>query len=322
MSRHMIAEMTLCRAFVAFAAAILAGCGDDGPLGGAGEGGAGGNGGAPNLDFEAGGDRPVLVRVPPGYDAATPAPLVILLHGYGASGGLEDVYFELSGAALERGAVFAAPTGTMDTLGRPFWNATDACCNFDGTDIDDMGYLIGLSEEIAGAVSIDPKRVYFVGHSNGAFMSHQLACEHADTVAAIAVLAGALTGDTGLCQPSEPVSVLHIHGTLDDTILYEGGTNVGDFSTTITDGPPYPGAVDTVARWALVDGCNAPPQSGSPIDLDVIIEGSETVVDAYGGCDAATGVELWTIQGGSHIPVFSDAIGGTLMDWLLAHPKG
>lgn len=310
-------------AAVGAAALLFSGCGDESPAGGGGEGGTGGAGGAaPSLDFEAGGDRPVLVRVPASYDPATPAPLVILLHGYGASGGLEDVYLELSGAALERGAVFAAPTGTTDSLGRPFWNATDACCNFDGTDVDDLGYLIGLREEIGETIKLDPKRIYFVGHSNGGFMSHQVACEHADAVAAIVVLAGALTNDTTSCDPSEPVSVLQIHGTADDTILYDGGTNVGDFSTTVTDGPPYPGAVATVTRWAEVDGCSATPDAGAPIDLDVTLDGAETNVDDYPGCDAGTGVELWTIQGGSHIPVFADTIGGVIMDWLLAHPKG
>jgi polyhydroxybutyrate depolymerase len=299
--------------------ALYVGCGDDQTaVGGAGGGGAGG---APSLDFEAGGDRPVLVQVPPDYDDATPAPLVILLHGYGAGGGLEDVYLELSSAALERGAVFAAPDGTRDSLNRPFWNATDTCCNFDDVDVDDNAYLMGLVDEISSALSIDPQRVYFVGHSNGGFMAHQIACRNADRVAAIVVLAGALTNDTTACAPSEPVSVLQIHGTLDDTILYEGGTNVGDFSTTIEDGNPYPGAQATVARWVTVDECNATASEGDPLDLDIMIEGAETTVDQYSGCAAGTGVELWSIVGGSHIPVFSDFIGGRFMDWLLAHPK-
>ena len=40
--------------------------------------------------------------VPRGYDPAHPAPLVILLHGYGASGELQDAYFGLGKLADER----------------------------------------------------------------------------------------------------------------------------------------------------------------------------------------------------------------------------
>ena len=38
---------------------------------------------------------------------------------------------------------------------------------------------------------IDPKRVYIIGHSNGAFMAHRLAHDHSGTIAAIVSLAGA-----------------------------------------------------------------------------------------------------------------------------------
>ncbi|MFO0552276.1 MAG: PHB depolymerase family esterase [Polyangiaceae bacterium] len=298
--------------------AVLAACGDDtsasGAGGGGGQGGAGGEGGGPNLDFQAGGDRPVTVHVPPGYDPTTPAPLVVLLHGYGASGDLEDVYLDVSTAARDRGVVFAAPTGTPDLVGRAFWNATDACCNFDGLDVDDEGYLMGLVDEIAMTVEIDPKRVYFIGHSNGAFMSHRLACNHADRIAGIVTLAGALSTDLTACEPSEPVSVLHVHGTADDTILFDGG--VLDMS-----GIAYPGAEATIERWAEVDGCDPTPTSLEPIDLDFGIDGAETTVTEWGNCGSDTAVELWAIQGGGHIPILGDFGGARFLDWLLTHPK-
>lgn len=297
-------------------AMFAAACSDDSPAtGGQGQGGQGGDGGgggpAVNLDFVAGGDRPVNVRVPPGYDEGEPAPLIILLHGYGASGGLQDVYLEMSGASLERGVVFAAPDGTLDSLDRRFWNATDACCNFDDIEVDDDAYLMGLVDEIQGKLAIDPKRIFFAGHSNGAFMSHRLACDHADQIAAILSLAGALALDTSLCQPSEPVSVLQIHGTADDTIHYEGGTNIGN---------EYPGVEVTIGTWVDRDGCSEESE-GDALDLDIMIEGNETSVTRHEGCDGDKVVELWSIAGGGHIPPFGDSIGGVLVDWLLAHPK-
>lgn len=299
-------------------ATTMAACSDDGPGaggqggGGASEGGLGGGGAAPDLDFSAGGDRPVLVRVPASYDADSPAPLIVLLHGYGASGGLEDVYLELSSAALERGAVFVAPDGTPDSLGRRFWNATDACCNFEDIEVDDDAYLMGLVSEIEGKLSIDPKRIFFAGHSNGGFMSHRLGCDHADRIAAVLSLAGAMASDTSLCQPSEPVSVVQIHGTADDTIFYEGGSNIGD---------PYPSVDVTIGTWVERDGCSD-ETAAAPLDLDIMIDGSETSVTRHEGCAAdSVVVELWSIAGGGHIPPFGDSIGGVLVDWLLAHPK-
>ena len=77
------------------------------------------------------GRGPVTVNVPPSYDPSIPAPLIILLHGYGGSSGLEtESYFQLTPVSDERGFLYAYPDGTVDPVGSRFWNDTDACCNF------------------------------------------------------------------------------------------------------------------------------------------------------------------------------------------------
>ena len=100
---------------------------------------------------------------------------------------------------------------------------------------------------------MDPKRIYLVGHSNGAFMSHRMACDDAGQIAAIVSLAGATFQDATKCKPSEPVSILDIHGDADDTVLYDGGT-VND---------PYPSEMETLAHWQVYDKC-APGPGGRP----------------------------------------------------------
>ena len=130
-----------------------------------------------------GGARPVQLYVPTSYSDAKPAPLLILLHGYGAGGLIEDLYLNLRASAEKYGLLYAHPDGTTDKKGNKFWNATDACCDFDKTNVDDSKYLSGLVVEIEARYKVDPKRVYFIGHSNGAFMSYRMACEHADMVA-------------------------------------------------------------------------------------------------------------------------------------------
>ncbi len=274
----------------------------------------------PIPDFVVGGSRPVTVRVPPSYTGEMAAPLVILLHGYGATGFLEDTYLEYSTVALERGAFFAAPDGTPDSKGRDFWNATDACCNFEGADVDDSSYLIGLVDAISAQVRIDPRRVYFTGHSNGAFMSHRMACEHADRIAAIVTLAGVLQLDTSQCAASEPVSVLQVHGTADDTVHYEGGEDLGA-PGGFPGSAAYPSVAATMARWAELDGCAVDPTAGEPLDLEFSLDGAETQVENYTGCKDGSSVVLWSIVGGSHIPGLYYYFGDMVMDFLLNHPK-
>ena len=156
-------------------------------------------------ELVVGGDRPVTVHVPASYDASRPAPLLILLHGYTLSGQEIDAYFDLAPAAEARGFVYAFPDGTIDSDGNRFWNATDACCNFDGAAVDDVAYLTDLIAEIQAELAIDPKRIALVGHSNGGFMSYRMACERANLVAAIVSLAGASFAEAADCAPSEPV---------------------------------------------------------------------------------------------------------------------
>jgi polyhydroxybutyrate depolymerase len=155
-----------------------------------------------------GGARPVQLYVPSSYSDNKPAPLLILLHGYSAGGLIEDLYLNLRASAEKYGLLYAHPDGTTDSKGNKFWNATDACCDFDKTNVDDSKYLSALVVEIEARYKVDPKRVYFIGHSNGAFMSYRMACEHADMVAGVMTLAGETFLDTTRCKPSAPVPIL------------------------------------------------------------------------------------------------------------------
>jgi polyhydroxybutyrate depolymerase len=258
-----------------------------------------------------GGSRPVTVHAPPSYSACTAAPLVVMLHGYAASGALEETYLGLTAQADARGFLYAYPDGTVDTGGNRFWNATDACCDLYGAGVDDSTYLHDLIVEIGLHYAVDPKRVYVVGHSNGGFMAYRMACDHADQIAAIASLAGAMWNDVASCSPTTSVAVLEIHGTADAVIAYGGGA---------ISGHAYPGAQTTVGDWVTLDGCNATADtSAPPLDLDSGLAGAETTVTRYAtGC---RGAELWTIQGGSHVPSLTPSFAPDVVDFLLAHAK-
>lgn len=282
-----------------------------GPGGAGGSGGAGGAGGG---EISIGGERPVKMYVPASYDGSKPAPLLVLLHGYGASGALQELYFTLQPHAEERGFLYAVPDGTVDAGGKKFWNATDACCGFGQGTVDDSAYLSGVIDEIKSKFNVDGKRVYLVGHSNGGFMSYRMACDHADQIAAIVSLAGATYADDTKCTPTEPVAVLQIHGTADDTVLYDGGNFAGVFD--------YPGAVQSVETWAAHDGCEIAPADGGTLDLESSIAGEESTASVYAtGCQPGGHAELWTMAGAGHIPNISADFRTKVFDFLEAHPK-
>jgi polyhydroxybutyrate depolymerase len=269
-----------------------------------------------------GGSRPVKLYVPSGY-TGKPTPLVILLHGYSASGDAEDLYLDLRPVAEDKTVLYAHPDGTVNPAGLRFWNASNACCNFYGSSVDDSSYLESLVKEIATRYAVDPKRVYFFGHSNGGFMSYRMACDHADTVAAIASLAGAMPEDPSQCKPSGPVSVLEIHGTADTEIDYDGGSTSAPDAGDAGGGGTYPAATTSVADWASLDGCESTPDTSQPnIDIEADLPGAETKVTRWvNGCKSATAVTLWTIQGGQHVPAFQPSFAPMVFDYLLAHPK-
>ncbi len=264
------------------------------------------------LDFVVGGDRPVTVHVPPGFDKNKPAPLVILLHGLGASGFVQELVFQLEPESDKRGFLYAHPDGTVGADKKRFWNATDVCCDFGGTMVDDVAYLTGLVKEIGEHYPVDPKRVFFTGHSNGGFMSHRLACDKPDVIAAVASLAGSTYLDPTKCNPSETIGVLQIHGTNDTSVKYDG---------EVQDGAGYPSASETIAIWAGKNGCDPMAQSAPAMDIDAVLDGNETLVTRHENCKAGGAAELWTMQGAGHIPGLGPNFAPALVDWLFAHAK-
>ena len=264
----------------------------------------------PYIDLGRG---PVWIHAPVAYDPEIAWPLVLLLHGRGSSGENIENYLKFEPLIDEYGFFYLHPDGMVDADGYRFWNATDACCDFYNTGVDDSGYLLALIDEMKSRYNIDERRVYFIGHSNGGFMSYRMACDHAETVAAIASLAGVTFYDPDDCTPAAPVHVLHIHGTNDTGLLYEGGEFFG---------VPYPGAVQTVETWATYDGCELVFETLPPLDLDGYIPGDETEVTRYATeCEPGGSAELWTIVGGTHNPTFTPDFSPLVIEFLLAHPK-
>ncbi len=254
--------------------------------------------------------------MPPDSGGTTPIPLVVFFHGYGATGAAMVRAIGLEAVADANGFALAYPDGSVDSRGRRFWNATDACCDFDRTGVDDVGYVRWLIEDASRRVPVDPKRVYVFGHSNGGFFAQRLACDLSSRLAAAVSMAGAAWKDPARCSPSEPVSVLAIVGDKDPVIRSQGGT-VFDLPV-----PPYPSTTETLALWMTKDRCTgALAQAGSRLDFDALLPGTETTMQDAAGCPPGISVSEWTVAGGSHVPSPSRAGVDAIWAWMAAHPK-
>ena len=257
--------------------------------------------------------RPYTVTVPPSYDPTKPAPLLLLLHGYGPGddGDAVERYFGFEDPAKARGMLYVHPNGLMDSQQNRFWYANDYCCDFEKKRPDDVAYLRTIIGDVARTYNLDRKRIYVVGLSAGGMMAHRFACDAADLVAAFVSLSGTLVKDATKCAPSEPVNAVEAHGDADDTVKYAGGRQFG---------VDYASAHDTVAQWSVHDRCKGPiALANDRYDIDTKLGGAETHVERYGSCDAA--VELWTIEGGAHAPSLGDGWRTAVFEFLAAHPK-
>lgn len=257
------------------------------------------------------GERPFSLVIPKNYNSKKTAPLILMLHGYSGDPTYMKNYQILANESERTGVLLAFPTGTKDKQDSNFWNATQACCNFNNSTIDDQGYLIKVVDEISRQYSIDQKAIFIIGHSNGGFMAHRMACNYSGKFAAIASIAGAGYLKPSDCEPKLPISILQIHGTLDPVIKIEGGQL----------GKPYPSAMQTVSDWAKRNQCSKKPTTAKQtLDFDKSISGSETSILTYNKCTSAT-VALWRIKDGAHAPVFNSKFSKSLINWLLANKK-
>lgn len=254
------------------------------------------------VELTSGGmDRSVLVHVPPGYDPAVPAPLVLAYHFSGSTPASMSQLTALGPAADAAGVVLAYPVGHNGSF-----NAGKCCGKAWEDGIDDVAFTRDMIAAIADTHCVDMKRIYATGMSNGAMMAYRLACELSDTIAGIAPVAGALHVAEP-CAPSRSIPVLAIHGTADTVIPYQGGQGQ----------PPFPlsgdlmfGSVsDSISAFREANGCT-----------DVVEEAYQkgnASCRLFTGCKGGGSVELCTIQDGGHTwpsGTFPPVLGETSMD--------
>jgi polyhydroxybutyrate depolymerase len=234
--------------------------------------------------------RTYRVHIPPGYDGSKPVPLVLAFHGKGGTDATVEKRLGFDPVADRHNFIVAYPQGVND-----YWNDGRPAPRFPNAEqIDDVGFVSELiSKCLTVEFRIDPSRIYATGFSNGGFFTQRLGWELSDKLAAIAPVAGTMGVERARnFFPKGPVSVIEIHGTLDEIVKYEGGL-VG------TTGAMAISAPEMAAMWAKADGCGPMPVVEFNPD-NFPGDRSRTRHEIYSAGRAGTEVVLVTMEGLEH----------------------
>lgn len=200
-----------------------------------------------------------------------PRPLVLMLHGLETTASWMELRGTDVGAAAA-GTLVAYPEGVGMS-----WNSGTCCGAAHADGLDDVGFLSAIVADISARMRVDAARVAVGGASNGGLMAYRFACDRADLVSALFVVAS--TNLEG-CAPTQPVSLMHIHGQADPTVPY-----LGTAYSTIS-GTALPAVADSVLAWGRADGC------GSDITTTYNAGRTDVPIYALTGCPVGTSLEL------------------------------
>lgn len=187
--------------------------------------------------------RQYLVKTPENYESL---PVLFFLHGLGDNINHVNSEHNFQQVANKYNWMVVIPQAINEGNGS-MWNA--ALMN---STIDDSGFLMALLDSLAVQYPINQDSVFFTGFSMGGFMSHRMAIEHGDRINAAAPVSGLITYAMANQAAVAPVRMLHIHGTNDNVVGYDGysqyfGSNLGLGVDAILD------------YWKNANGCTDEP---------------------------------------------------------------
>lgn len=213
--------------------------------------------------------------------------LVFILHGLGGTNA-DMVSAGFNFIADTARAIAIYPQGLQNQYGQNSWNNGTLL----SSTANDIGFMNALIDSAILNYNVDPTRVYFTGFSMGSIMSYHMACALNDRVAAVGCMAGTMsTSDIQNCSPEYATPVIHLHGTADGTVPYDGSALP---SLSLVD--------ETVNFWRGVHGCDAtadstrlPDSAADNITVDRFV---------YDNCSPDGSVELWRFNGADHIYLY------------------
>ncbi len=225
--------------------------------------------------------REYIVRAP--QQSAKPSvPVMYFLHGWTDNIIRLDNEFHFQQIADAFGWTIVVPQALNEGVGT-MWNA-----GLNASSIDDSGFLMALLDSLAEPYQLDLDSVFFTGFSMGGFMTHRMAIEHGDRITACAPVSGLITFSMSAQTPVAPVRLLHIHGTADPVVGYDGSSQLfGSLGL---------GVEDILNYWKVANGCENEPTIDSLPDLHN--DGLRFVRYTY---DCGTELQHIKVIGGAHL---------------------
>lgn len=239
-------------------------------------------------------ERQYTVHIPARYESAKPAPVVMMFHGAGgtARGAMRQTGWSAKADAAGFLAVF--PEAVSRDPSRPprfknnpqVWNDGSGRGHARRANIDDVGFINAVIDDLKSRFAIDERRIYATGFSNGASMTFRVGTELSKRIAAIAPVSGLLW----LKHPKleRPVPLIYLIGTEDP--FNPPDSVKATMANRKTN--PRPSPRGSVERWAKLLGCAPEPKQVANRD--------GVKVAAYGACREESQVVFYTIEGMGH----------------------
>lgn len=232
--------------------------------------------------FTGGVYRSYRLYIPAIYTGTTARPLIINMHGYTSNATQQQLYSHFEPIADTANFLMVYPNGTYSGTSR-FWNA-----GISPLAVNDISFLSNLIDSLKAHYNIDLNRIYSTGMSNGGFMSHTLACELSNRIAAIASVTGSIfiTQYGTNCHPTRPIPVMQIHGTADATVPYLGNSTMQPIDSVVN-------------YWVRKNNCNIIPTTTAVPNINVT-DGCTADHFVYSAGTSGSTVEHYRINGGGH----------------------
>lgn len=241
-------------------------------------------------------DRRYGIYIPTNYSKNNLYPIVFLFHGGGGNALQFESTINYTNLAEKEKIILIYPQGSgyLSKEKLLTYNANFCCGSSLQRDINETKFILKIIEEINSTYSINSKKIYATGFSNGAIMSHQIGIELSNIFTAIAPVSSQIGGQatsnsnfwTPKKNPTNKISVLIINGLEDENVPYFGGKPI-----TKTHVYQWNSTNDSMNYWTNANNCK---NTSSIININNLA--TKTTF-----CNNQTySVELITIKDGTH----------------------
>jgi polyhydroxybutyrate depolymerase len=245
---------------------------------------------ARKLSF-GGRDRYYEVHVPPGYTRDKHFPLVLVLHGGGGYPSLMRYVTRMDEVSNRHGFIVVYPAGTGIRFDRLlYWNSGPVRKDPTFRAVDDVAFIAYVLDDIGRYFSLDSRRVYATGISNGAQMSFRLGAELSDRITAIGPVCGDRRIGEFFAAPPRAMPVIVFHGKKDTFLPFGGGPTPSTWPYAVVRRQPVP---ETIKGWVAQAGGN--PQSVAESRTGQAVRYHYPPVKP-GGVET----EFWVLEDGGH----------------------